>query len=86
MAVNTKDEDRAIAKAARAAIVRAPIDISELNITCNGGTIELMGKVKPLRGSQGEVSIRKEFKVIQTQIATVRGVKGVYADRVAIYD
>lgn len=86
MAANSKDEDRYIARAARAAIVRTPIDIAELNITCNGGLIELMGKVKPMRGTQGSVSVRKEFQIIQTQISTVRGVKGVYADRVAVYE
>lgn len=86
MAANSKDEDRYIAKAARAAIVRTPIDISELNISCSGGQILLNGKVKPMRGQQGSVNVRKEFQVIKTQISTVRGVRGVYGDAVAIYE
>ena len=86
MAVNTKDEDRYIAKAARAAIVRTPLGISELNISCSGGQILLNGKIKPMRGQQGSVNVRKEFQVIKTQMSTVRGVRSVFGDAVAVYD
>jgi hypothetical protein len=49
--VLSKTENHAIAKAARNAIAKSSLDISELNIACNGGSIELWGKVRPPRGA-----------------------------------
>jgi hypothetical protein len=78
---STKDEDRAIAKAARAAIARSSLDISELNIGCVGGFIELTGKVRVPRGGAG-MSVRKEFQHLITLVRSVRGVKDCYGGNV----
>lgn len=79
---NTKDEDRATAKLARSAIARSALDISELHISCNGGYIELDGKVRLPRGSSGHVSVRKEFQNLLTLIRGVRGVRDANGGRV----
>ena len=86
MAGNTRDEDRALAKTARAAIARTPLDIAQLNIACHGGIIEMDGKVRAPRGGAGSVNVRKEFQIIKTQIQAVRGVRDVYGDRVAVIE
>jgi hypothetical protein len=82
----SKEEDRMLSKAARSAIAKSPLDISELNIECHGGFIELGGKVRQPRGHQGHMDVRKEFKVLLTIINSVRGIKGCYGERVAIID
>ena len=57
--VLNKTENHAIAKAARNAIAKSSLDISELNIACNGGSIELWGKVRPPRGATGTINMKK---------------------------
>ncbi len=84
--MSARDEDRALAKTARASIARSPLDISELSIQCTGGYIELTGKVRAPRGGAGTISVRKEFNVLKTIVQSVRGVKGVYAERVGVYE
>jgi len=84
--VNTKLENNAIAKAARNAIAKSTLDISELNIAFNGGTIELYGKVRPPRGSSGVTNIKKEFDNLKNMISGVRGVRDVQAVRVILLD
>jgi hypothetical protein len=84
--MSARDDDRALAKAARAAIARTSLDISELNIQCTGGFIEMNGKLRAPRGAAGTVSVRKEFSILKTQVASVRGVKGVYAERVMVFE
>ena len=84
--MSARDEDRALAKTARAAIARSSLDISELNIACTGGFIEMTGKIRAPRGATGTVSVRKEFNILKTQVASVRGVKGVYAERVMVFE
>lgn len=86
MAGNSREEDRALAKTARAAIARSPLDISELNIACRAGIIEMDGRVRAPRGGAGSVNVRKEFQIIKTQIHAVRGVREVYGDRVAVVE
>ena len=86
MAANTRDEDRALAKTARAAIARTSLDITQLNIACRGGIIEMDGKVRAPRGGAGSINVRREFQIIKTQIHAVRGVREVYGDRVAILE
>ena len=54
MAANSRDEDRALAKTARAAIARTALDITQLNIACRGGIIEMDGKVRAPRGGGGQ--------------------------------
>lgn len=83
--VNTKLENNAIAKAARNAIAKSIIDISELNIAFSGGTIELYGKVRPPRGMAG-VNMKKEFQHLQDMILAVRGVRDVVARRVIVLE
>lgn len=83
---NTKDEDRHTAKTARAAAARTGLDITELNVNCMNGTIELQGKVKAPRGSSGTINVRKEFQTLITVVRAVRGVRDVQSSRVAIYD
>ena len=86
MAGSSRDEDRALAKTARAAIARTGLDITQLNIACRGGIIELDGKVRAPRGGAGSMNVRKEFQIIKTQIHSVRGVREVYGDRVAVIE
>lgn len=84
--VNTKQENNAIAKSARNAIAKSILDISELNISFSGSTIELYGKVRPPRGHSGELSMKKEFEHLKDMILAVRGVRDVQAQRVVILD
>ena len=86
MATSSRDEDRALAKAARGTIARTSLDITQLNIACRGGIIELDGKVRAPRGGAGSINVRKEFQIIKTQIHSMRGVREVYGDRVAIIE
>ena len=73
--MSTKDEDKAIAKAARGAIARSVLDISELNINCSGGFVDLSGKVRVPRGHTGNLNMKKEFETLITLVRNVRGVK-----------
>ena len=83
---SSRDEDRALAKAARSAIARTSLDITQLNIACRGGIIELDGKVRAPRGGAGSINVRKEFQIIKTQMHAMRGIREVYGDRVAIIE
>jgi len=82
----TKEEDRLLAKNARSMAARSTLDISELNISCMNGTIELMGKVRAPRGGAGTVNVRREFHNLITVVSAVRGVKHVQSTRVAVYE
>jgi hypothetical protein len=84
--MNTKDEDRHTAKTARAAAARTGLDITELNVTCMNGIIELQGKVKAPRGSTGNLNVRKEFQTLVTVVRAVRGVRDVQSARVVLFD
>jgi hypothetical protein len=84
--VNTKQENNAIAKAARNAIAKSILDISELNISFHGGTIELYGKVRPPRGHSGELSMKKEFEHLKNMIMAVRGVRDITSTRVIVLE
>lgn len=84
--VNTKQENTAIARSARNAIAKSVLDISELNISFYGGTIELYGKVRAPRGQSGAINVKKEFENLQNMILGVRGVRDVQAQRVMIFD
>lgn len=86
MPANSKDEDRALAKATRQAIARTALDISELNVMCIGGYIELNGKVRAPRGQSGVLDVRKEFKQLVNVVRQVRGVKDCYGERVMVID
>jgi hypothetical protein len=83
-AAEAKAENHALARAARNAIAKSILDISELNIACSGGTIELWGKVRPPRGHTGAINMKKEFEHLQTMVQSVRGVRDIDAKRVIV--
>ena len=82
--VNTKLENNAIAKSARNAIAKSMLDISELNIAFSGSTIELYGKVRPPRGANGIINMKKEMDHLKDMILSVRGVRDVQSNRVIV--
>ena len=84
--MSQKDEDRALAKSARGAMARSVLDISELNIICVGGFIDLQGKVRAPRGGAGTISVKREFEQIKVLCRSVRGVKEVRGDRVILIE
>lgn len=86
MPATTREDDRALAKTARGAIARTVLDITQLNISCRAGIIEMDGRVRAPRGSAGTVNVRKEFQILKTQLHAVRGVREVYGDRVAVIE
>ena len=83
---DAKTANHAIAKAARNAVAKSSLDISELNIACNGSTIELWGKVRAPRGHTGSVNMKKEFEHLQNIILAVRGVRDVEGRRVILVE
>ena len=84
--MSQRDEDRATAKAARAAMARSALDISELNILCTGGFVDLQGKVRAPRGASGHISVKREFDQIILMVRNVHGVKECRADRVQLIE
>lgn len=82
----SKDEDRAIAKACRSAMARSPLDISELNVLCTGGYVDLQGKVRTPRGSAGTINLKREFENLKVVVRSVRGVKDCRADRIILIE
>ena len=81
-----KDEDRQIAKTARSAASRINLDISELQISCGNGYIDMVGKVRAPRGASGSINVRKEFQSMIAVIRNVRGVREVQYARVMVFD
>lgn len=85
MKKDSKAECSSVARMARHAIAKTPLDISELNISCGqGGQVELTGKIKVPRGHVGEINVKKEFEVLLNAIRSSRGVREVYATRVVM--
>ena len=82
--MNTKAEDKMVSKLARNAMARSVLDISELNVNCVDGYVELTGKVKAPRGHKGDINFKKEMEALKQHIRAVRGVKDVHDNRVAI--
>ena len=80
-----KSMGKAIAMHARHMIAKSPLDISELNISCHGGSVELTGKVRPPRGAQA-MNVRKEFDILCDLIRSTRGVKDINSTRVKCAD
>ena len=76
---------KAIAMHARHMIAKSPLDISELNISCHGSSVELTGKVRPPRGAP-PMNVRKEFEILLDLIRSTRGVKEIHAHRVKCAD
>ncbi|HEX9996669.1 MAG TPA: hypothetical protein VGB45_05970 [Abditibacterium sp.] len=84
--MSQRDEDRAIAKAARGAMARSVLDISELNVLCTGGFVDLQGKVRAPRGAAGSINVKREFEQIKLTVRSVHGVKDCRADRVQLIE
>jgi hypothetical protein len=84
--MSQRDDDRATAKAVRGAIARSALDISELNIVCVGGFIDLQGKVRAPRGAAGSVNVKREFEQIKIMTRSVHGVKDCRAERVQLIE
>jgi osmotically-inducible protein OsmY len=84
--MNSKAEDKMLAKLARNAMARSILDISELNVTCADGHVELTGKVRAARGHKGDINFKKEMEALKQHIRTVRGIKDVYDNRVAFVE
>lgn len=79
-------EDKMIAMHARHAIARSMADISELNISCCRGVVELNGKIRRPRNYTGEVNMTKEFHSLINHVRGAQGVKDVIADRVQVIE
>ena len=82
--MNTKLEDRALAKLARTSFVRTILDVGELQVHCVDGYIELSGKVRAPRGHRGDINFKKEMESLKLHIRALRGVRDVYDNRVLI--
>lgn len=81
----SKQENRTLARAARAAITKTPLDIALLNVDCHEGSIDLTGIVRPPRGQAGVMNVKKEYEILKTTIHAVRGVRDV-TDRVKVFE
>ena len=75
---SSKDEDRALAKAARTVMVKTILDVGEVQVSSKDGYIELTGKVRRPRSHHGEVNFKKEMEALKQHMRAVRGVKEVY--------
>jgi hypothetical protein len=84
--MSTNAEDKVMAGNARRAIAKTALDISQLQVNCSKGVIDLNGIIKAPRGVSGEFNIRKEFQTLVQTLRTVRGVREVYHDRVRIFE
>jgi hypothetical protein len=81
---SNKYEDRALAKLCRTAFAKTSLDVSQLEVYCSDGNVELAGKVKEPRGHPGGMDIKKELQNLKNHIRTIRGVREVYDTRVSI--
>ncbi len=84
--MSASPEDRAIATSARRSLAKCTLDISQLEIHCLNGVLELNGTVRTPRGQTGAYNVRKEFQALQAMLQGARGVRGVIADRVRIFE
>ncbi len=82
--MNTKSEDRALAKLARTSFARTVLDVGELQVHCVDGYIELTGKVRAPRGYRGDINFKKEMESLKQHIRALRGVRDVYDKGVLI--
>jgi hypothetical protein len=81
---DAKTANHAIAKTARNVIAKSIVDISELNIACSGGTVELYGKLRPPRSHPGAINMKQELEHIKDMVLSVRGVREVNSNRVIV--
>lgn len=81
---STKDENRALAKSCRAALAKTSLDVSQLEIHCVDGDVELTGKVKAPRSHSGTMDLKKEMQALKNHMRQVRGVREVFDTRVIL--
>lgn len=81
---SNKMEDRALAKSCRSALAKTSLDVSQLEIYCNDGNVELTGKVKIPRGHPGGMDLKKEMNALKNHMRAIRGVREVYDTRVLL--
>ncbi len=81
---SNKMEDRALAKMCRTALAKTSMDVSQLEIHCSDGNVELTGKVKAPRGHPGGMSLKTEMNTLKNNMRAIRGVREVYDTRVLL--
>ncbi len=81
---SNKMEDRALAKNCRSALAKTSMDVSQLEIHCVDGNVELTGKVKIPRGHAGGMDLKKEMNALKNHMRLIRGVREVYDTRVLL--
>jgi hypothetical protein len=81
-------DDKVLAMKVRHSFTKSPLDISEMNVSCHHGCIELTGKVRRPRNYPGgkELNLRKELEILKQMARNTNGVKSLYADKVNILD
>ncbi len=78
-------EDKTLAMHVRKMIVKSPLDITMLSVTCRKGTVELAGSVRrPPDHAGATMDVRSELKKLVELARNTRGVQDVYADHVRI--
>ena len=79
-------DDKVIALHVRHAFAKSPLDITELNVSCHQGCVELNGKVTRPRNYPGakELNLSRELETLTPLARTPHGVTSVYADRVRV--
>lgn len=73
-----------LAKVCRSTLAKTQLDVSQLEISCTDGNVELSGKVKVPRGFSGHMDLKKEMLAVKNHIRAVRGVREVYDTRVML--
>jgi hypothetical protein len=68
--------DKQIAMHVRREVVRRAIDASQLFIHCTHGTVELGGRIKPLRKG-ATVDFEHELHIIRDRVIRIPGVRDV---------
>lgn len=81
-------DDKLLGMKVRHAFTKTMLDISELNVSCHSGCIELTGKVKRPRNHPGgtNFNVRKELEILKQVARNTAGVKSLYADKINIID
>ncbi len=79
-------EDKQLALQVRHMMVRSPLDLTGVQVTCSKGSIELVGMVKRPRDFRGDLDIKKEVAKLKQVVALVRGVTDVYSTQLRIQD
>ncbi|HVF85435.1 MAG TPA: hypothetical protein VM821_05610 [Abditibacteriaceae bacterium] len=79
-------EDKQLALQVRHMMVRSPLDLSGVQVTCSKGSIELVGMVKRPRDFRGDLDMKKEVAKLKQVVALVRGVTDVYSTQLRIQD